>query len=288
MNTSGLFTKHGVKIRIRHGVPVRLVIWGDVHRDSPNHAHRKWQEFLAYCRTKKDAWFLGMGDYTDSTSSSERSCLGHISDTMHETFAKDLDRLQAAKVDLLAKELSFMSGRLIGLINGNHYYNFNSGINTDQMLAQKLACKYLGVCSLIRLFLEEKGNHGSSIDLFAHHGKGASRLVGGSINRVLQQFEGVEADVAIMGHDHKRCAVPGTPRILLENHSQGGLKVRHRDTWAVRSGSFLASYEDGVKNYNVDEARPPCSLGWVELLITVTRQQIKGERGSGIEIRSLT
>lgn len=158
-----------------------------------------------------------MGDYLDSTSTTERECLGHISKQMHDTFRNDIQALQLAKIELIADELKFAKGRIIGLVNGNHYFEFQSGINGDQKLAELLETKYLGVCSLTRLSFDAHGrNH--SIDLFVHHGMGAARLIGGSLNRVAQMFEGVEADVTIMGHDHKRGAVPATPRLFLDKH----------------------------------------------------------------------
>ncbi len=82
-----------------------------------------------------------------------------------------------------------------------------------------------------------------------------------------QMREHAEADIYCMGHDHKRGAIPATPRLFLHNSSAAGLRVRHRQQWIVRSGSYLASYEPGVSNYNVDAARGPCSLGHIELLI---------------------
>ena len=264
---------------MRCGVDIPIIIFGDVHRDSPNHADGKWQSDLAEWRKRKDAYFLGMGDYLDSTSTSERECLGNISPNMHDTYRKDLEALQMAKVELVAKELAFMRGRLIGLVNGNHYFEFKSGMNGDQLLAHDLDCKYLGVCSLIRLQFQQ-GDQFHSVDLFVHHGMGAARLIGGSLNRVAQMFEGVEADVTIMGHDHKRGAVPATPRVYLDNTSIGGLKLKQRETWAVRSGSYLRSYQDGESNYNVDSCRPPCSLGHVEMRVKFTHKStsIAGKR----------
>jgi len=273
MQTSGLFKTHAYKYKhAGYGQPLRIVIFGDVHRDSPNHASGAWQDFLEYARgLDKNTLFLGMGDYTDSTSTSERECLGAISKKMHETFLHDISALQLAKVELLAKELAFMKGRLIGLLNGNHYFQFaQTDTNSDQKLAELLGCQYLGVCSFIRLYLTHSGRV-HSVDIFAHHGKGAARLVGGSINRVAQMVEGAEADVFVMGHDHKRAIVPMSPRLFLAHTAKAGLEVRHKEVWAVRSGSFLASYRDGETNYNVDAARGPCSLGHVELLITPKR-----------------
>ena len=269
MTTSGLFTVHSHTVQHCYGQPLKLVIFGDVHRDSPNHADGAWQEFLEHTRTLKGALFLGMGDYLDSTSTSERECLGHISPKMHETFRNDIQALQMAKCELFAKEIEFMRGRLIGLVNGNHYFQFPAGFNSDQKICELVGAKYLGVCAFVRLNIHCGGRH-HALDIFAHHGKGASRLVGGSLNRVSQMLEGTQADIFVMGHDHKKGALP-TSRIFLQHSSRGGLEVRHRDVWNVRSGSFLASYRDNEVNYNVDAARAPSSLGAVELHITLSK-----------------
>lgn len=280
MKTSGLFVVHGFNIRINYGIPTRLVFFGDVHRDAPGHADAKWQEFLQYARGLKDAYFIGMGDYLDSTSTSERECLGDISPRMHETFMKDIEALQAAKVQLMAKELEFMRGRLIGMLGGNHYFQFQSGINGDQKLCELLGAKYLGVCAFIRLYFKGCGTREHARDIFAHHGMGAARLIGGSLNRVQQMAEGAEADIFAMGHDHKRGAVPAQPRLFLYHSSREGLKVVEREPIVIRSGSYLASYKDGAVSYNVDACRPPSSLGHVEVLVTI-------RKSGAVEMRSL-
>lgn len=286
MKTSGLFTVHSFRIPMRYNKPFRIVFFGDVHRDSPNHAHGKWKEFLRYARTLNDAWFFGMGDYLDSTSTTERECLGHISSKMHETFRKDVQELQKAKCQLFADEISFMKGRIIGMLNGNHYFEFASGINSDQKICELVGAKYLGVCSFTRLTFECGGrNH--TRDIFAHHGAGASRLIGGSINRVQQMAEGVEADIYAMGHDHKRGAVPAQPRLFLRQSIGSELVVEQREPVVLRSGSYLASYENNVVNYNVDSCRAPSSLGHVEILVNVKRVDRNKNANVEVEMRTL-
>jgi hypothetical protein len=56
MKTGGLFTTHQVVIPCKLGQEIPFVFFGDVHRDSPNHADGKWQEDLAYFRSLKDAY----------------------------------------------------------------------------------------------------------------------------------------------------------------------------------------------------------------------------------------
>lgn len=281
MKTSGLFTVHGYKISHKYSDTIRLVFFGDIHRDSPNHASRKWQDFLQYARSLRNAYFFGMGDYLDSTSTSERECLGHISAKMHETFRADVQALQMAKCELLAKELSFMRGRIIGMLNGNHYFDFGHGTNSDQELCRLLGAKYLGVCSFVRLTFEVCGRNVTR-DIFAHHGAGAARLFGGSFNRVQQMAETAEADIFAMGHDHKRIASPGQPRLFLSSNKTG-LIVESREPVVLRTGSYLASYEPGVVNYNVDACRSAASLGHVEVLVKVTHN----EGDTRLEMRTL-
>jgi len=276
MKTSGLFTVHSHHINAEYNKPIRLVFFGDVHWDSPAHARTKWRDFIRHAKTLKDAWFFGMGDYLDSTSTSERECLGNISPKMHETFARDIDQLQLAKVEAFAKDIEFMRGRTIGFLNGNHYYEFSrSRVNSDQKLCELLSAQYLGVCSFVRLYFKI-GGRTHARDIFAHHGAGAARLIGGSLNRVQQMAEGCEADIYAMGHDHKRGAVPAQPRLFLTHTGKNGLKIEQREPVVLRTGSYLASYTPGQVNYNVDACRPPSSLGHVEVEITFRRDRRHG------------
>lgn len=282
MKTSGLFTLHRYTIQVPgSGVPMRLVFFGDVHRDAPLHAKEKWQGFLTYARPLENAWFFGMGDYVDSASTSERECLGRAA--LHESTRADLAQLAAAKVNLLAKELDFMRGRLVGLVNGNHFFQFEDGTNTDNRLCGKLDCKYLGVSAFVRLTLQYSGCR-HSFDLWLHHGAGAARLPGGSINRVDQMREIADADVYVMGHDHKRGVFPANPRLSLEQDRVNGLRLKSRQQWLIRSGSFLKSYEDGEVSYNVDSARGPCSLGHCELEVTLRKSHADVE----LEVRGIS
>ena len=112
--------------------------------------------------------------------------------------------------------------------------------------------------------------------------------MGGSLNRVLQMFEGCEADVTCMGHDHKRVAAPATPRLYLEHDARQGLKIKQRQCWSVRSGSYVVAYRDGEVNYNVDECRLPASLGHVEMRVKFTHAHSDGKQEIRHEIKFIT
>jgi predicted phosphodiesterase len=269
MNTTGLFTVHRHNIKLK-GVnrPVKLIFFGDVHRDSPQHALEEWKGFLAYAKKQNDAVFVGMGDYLDGYSTSERRALQNAA--LHESTQTNLELLANTRIKTLSKELDFMKGRLIGLLGGNHYFSFQDGTNSDQRLCTNLGCKFLGVSTFVRLTLDAH-NRRSAVDLFLHHGAGAGRTSGASINRVDQMREIAFADVFAMGHNHDRGVYPSKPRLFLENQKDG-LLLKSQQGWLVRTGSFLKAYTPGEVGYNVDAGRGPCSLGHVELHMTLRRR----------------
>jgi hypothetical protein len=288
MLTSGLFTVHEVIVEAKVGDTFKLIPFGDVHRDAPSFAHEEWKEFLTYAKAQKKALFLGMGDYQDCASTSERTIISD--ERLHESTKEILHNHASGVVKTLGKELSFMRGKLLGLIGGNHYFAFNNGETSDHALCHELGTKFLGVCSLIRLTFRCGGGTGRrsvSFDIAANHGRGGGVTPGGSFNSVDKMQNIFEADCFLMGHNHGRGVLPAAPRLRL---TQGGgvLSVKERTPILVRTGSFLKAYEPGMQNYNVDVCRPLCSLGFVEIDLTLERVRDGGEDAMKIKVRSTT
>jgi len=269
LKTTGVFTTHRFEIPVtKINEPIYFIPFGDIHRSSPLCSEEKWLEFLAWAKSKKRAFFLGMGDYDDLASTSEREILKNPK--LHEGTINTLEGIYRKFTDRLAGELSFMKGRLVGLSEGNHYGEFQNGTTTTQRLCEKLGCKYLGVSSFIRLAFKY-GNKKSKIDVWAHHGLGAARLIGGSLNKVQQMAEAADAEIYLMGHDHKK-SIGMTTKLVLQDGG-GGLSVRHRKILLARTGSFLKAYEDGAVSYIADKAGNPTDLGTVKIELTPKRDQ---------------
>ncbi len=278
MITTGLFTTHRVEIEAEIGKPFKLIPFGDIHRDSDMHADTHWQDFLGYAKKQKNAVFLGMGDYSDGISTSERIVINNPG--IHDTTKRTLDGVYKGVAATLHRELAFMKGRLLGMLGGNHYFQFDDGDTTDHVLAASLGTKFLGVCSFIRLSLTFKGrpNTRGSLDIFAHHGRGGGQLPGSTFNTIEKMLNTADADFYFMGHDHKKGCVPSSPRLkLVSTGTSGELKVRERTPWLGRTGSFLKAYEPGRVSYNVDAGRSACALGWIEFEITPQRVRSIGE-----------
>lgn len=214
-----------------------------------------------------------MGDYDDLASASERRLLN--GKDLHDSTVETLEGLYNKHIQRFYKEIEFMKGRCIGIIGGNHFSEFQSGINSDQKLADLLGAKYLGSSCFVRLSFQQKSKHNgnSSVDIWAHHGMGASRLIGGSLNRVQQMAESAEADIYLMGHDHRKSA--GFTTRLRLSQGAGSVRLSHRKVLQARTGSFLKGYVEGKKSYIVDRAMSPTDLGVVKIELTPKRESLR-------------
>jgi len=245
------------------------------------HDKGHWQRFLKWGKTKERAHFLGMGDYFDLASTSERKI---VHDTnLHESTLDTFEEFSMGWILKTAKELDFMRGRLIGLIEGNHYFQFKDGTTSTQKLCGLLNCKYLGVASFIKFSVRRKGSGScATLDVLAHHGKGSGRLLGSGINTVQQMGEVGQADIFLMGDNHqKSLAYSDKLRLVGNSH---GLHVRSRKQLFCRTGSFLKGYEDGKASYVTDKFLNPTNLGVVKIEITPRRiDESRGQKETGYD-----
>jgi hypothetical protein len=272
MRTTGIFTTHNYPIFFdKYGEPIYIIPFGDVHKSSPMHCRDRWKEFLDWAKTKKRAYFIGMGDYDDLASTSERELL--TNKKLHESSFKTLEQLYLDNTKKFARDIEFMRGRLIGLLGGNHYGEFQNGTNTDQKLCELLGCRYLGSNSFIRLQFQQNNKHQTrmAVDIFAHHGRGGGRTAGGSMNPVQQMGKIAEADIYLMGDNHQRGVIHESKLRLTQGC--GKLKLVQRKILLARTGSFLKGYEENEASYIVDAGLPPTDLGVVKIELTPRRER---------------
>lgn len=284
MRTDGIFEIHELTVRSPKGRTHTLIPFGDVHHDSPGHSKEKWQEFLARAKSADYPLFLGMGDYTDSFSASERLIL--YDGRLHESTKKREEAEARGRIQRIADDLSFMRGHMIGLLGGNHFVQFSDGTTGDMLLANKLGCRYLGVCAAVRLTFITTGGEHMAIDIFAHHGRGAGITTGGRMNSVEKMAAVCTADIYLMGDNHARGVLPLGEKIGLFHSSRSGLMLRAKRSWIGRTGSFLRGYVPGESSYIVDRCLPPSTLGWIEFHLTPRRPGGDDDRYSTVEIRA--
>lgn len=195
----------------------------------------------------QNAWFLGMGDYTDAFSPSNRQKL--VGAGLYDTALKSIDKGAKEMVDELYKRaLKPSRGRWLGLLEGHHYHRFQDGTTSDHYLAGLLQAKFLGTSAYVRLVFprsSEAGSHGEVL-VWCHHGAGSSTAVGGPINRIARVAAGFEADIYIMGHMHSKDAKT-MDYIHPVFPSTGEPRLVHGTRLFAVSGSFLKGFIPGRK-----------------------------------------
>ena len=130
--TDSIFTIHKYDIPVVNlNEPIYLLPFGDIHRDAPLCDNEKWYEFVEWARNKPNAYFLGMGDYTDFLAWSERKAMNQL---LHESSHKTIENMMLEQVNGLLEEIWFMKDRIIGMVEGNHYGMLQSGITTTQFM----------------------------------------------------------------------------------------------------------------------------------------------------------
>lgn len=241
---------------------VYIVPLGDVHFNAPMFAKNHFQAWCNKYKNRDDCLFIGMGDYLETFSTSERKAQRDI----HESSSEWQDDRITRDIKDLCKCLSFTKGRWIGMLEGNHAYMTGEGKTTTELLAKELGAEALGVMAAIRCSFRFKAHKSQfKFDIWAHHGAGGGVLAGSTLNSLERFANGFIGDLYIMGHDHGIAHVP-IDRMCIDG-SIGNIGVSHKTAHLVRSGSFLKAYEPGKQSYIAKHAKRPRHLGTPEVMV---------------------
>lgn len=273
MKTTGIFTTTFYTIPFnKYGDKISIIPFGDIHRSSPQCHADKWLDDLKKMRSIKNAFFIGMGDYDDLMSTSERDVINN--GRLHDSTRKTLEDGYMKFTQRLAKEMDFMKGRIIGLVEGNHYSTFSWGQTTTQYLCQLLGCKYLGVSAFIRIRFSYDKHHTHAYTIWAHHGLGGGRTTGASINKLETMLKVAVADCYLMGHDHRK-SIAFLNILDLSDTRMGKEPILiNKKIVMARTGSYLKGYVANEPTYIADAAMNPSDLGHVRIEITPMRKHL--------------
>jgi len=254
--------------------PWLLIPFGDVHYGNPSHASARFQEFLDECEADIKAYqdrvrFIGMGDYFEVYSGSERAIVE--THKLHDSTILRRDEVLQREADAFFELIKFMKGRTLGLLEGNHFANFSNLVTTTPYLCEKLECPYLAKETFIKLKWDYS-NKKKSLVIHATHGAGGASTPGGSINRVDRMAKVAQADISLMGHDHQRGAWPGV-QIYMDTDDQ----IKEKLIYIGRTGSFLKTRQVGKPSY-ADPAWPATALGSLKFMM-IPRTTAVGKAG---------
>lgn len=217
--------------------PLGDIQWsGDNGSTARDHLHRHIDKCL-----ELDALFVGMGDYIDFASPSNRARLAsaHLYDTAQEVIE---DAANSLVHEVFERFLKPTVGRWIGLLEGHHFYEFG-GRTSDTLLAEKLKTRQLGTSAYIHI-------KPCGITLWAHHGQGGGVLPTASLNKLYHTSAGLHgADVYLMGHSTKAGSVRLSRPFPRWDRTPPDLT--HRDVFLVSTGGFSRSSVPGSRRGGV-------------------------------------
>jgi hypothetical protein len=193
-----------------------------------------------------NALFLGMGDYIDFMSPSNRERLKGAG--LYDTAMKVVDTMAADLVEeCFDKALKPSKGRWLGLLEGHHFTDYRDGTTSDQHLARLLDTVHLGTSAYVRL-LFMRGTSVGGVNIWCHHGTGGGKLLGSSLNRIESLIKGFEADVYLVGHDTKKVSGP-IDRIepWWPKSPSNPPQLIHRTKIIASTGGFMKGYVAGSK-----------------------------------------
>ncbi len=234
-------------IRVKNGQEVYVAPVCDLQYTGPKGAFADgmFKRYIEEARAR-DAYYVGLGDYVDMASPSNRSKLK--SAQVYDTLEDYLKEKIAGTVDELYHEyLAGTTGKWLGLVHGHHWYPVTDGEITDQRLARHLKTQYLGTCAIVRLDFvsDDSSERKGSVTLWLHHGRGYGG-VSGPINILQKVSSNWDADMYLMGHQTK-LASAAINRVYPVDSPDGALNLAHRKQLLVGCGGWSKGYMEGHK-----------------------------------------
>lgn len=230
---------------------------------------------------ERDALFLGMGDYIDAFSPSNRKRLQ--SAALYDTAQAVIDQKAEELVRELYEVLRPSKGKWLGLLEGHHYHQFGTGVTTDMMLADLLKTRHLGSAAYVRLMFKRLGQAGAhAVLIWCHHGVGTGQTPAAILNKlrgIATQFAG---DIYLMGHLPRKTSDVIDRLEPVWGQTGHEPYLIHRTKVLASTGGYMKTWEPGSRQglvprggYGEKAMYTPAALGGV--LVKVTPRWKKAE-----------
>lgn len=183
-------------------------------------------------------FFLGMGDYTDFLSPSNRRFLKNSG--LYDTAQDIIETIGHQHIDTLMEILEPTKGMWLGMHEGHHLFEFGDGTTTDTELSRLLDAPFLGTAATTRLtFQGRKGGQHAEALIWSHHGEGSGAT--DPVQRLKKVAPGFpQIDVFVQGHN-TRLGSEAMSQIWYYG-GPGELKMRSKKQLFVAAGGFMTGY----------------------------------------------
>lgn len=208
-----------------------------------------------------DAVFIGMGDYTDFASPSNRQRIRGAA--LYETAEEVMEDAALNLADELYEQvLQPTTGKWIGLLQGHHWFPLMSGGTTDTHLCKLLKTRFLGTTAYVRIQFQITATQNNNVVLWASHGCGNGTKSSYPVTKLEAVSNYWDADIFLMGHASKMALAP-LNRVSPRFDGVGAPDLVHKKIYLVGTGGFSKAYVEGktIGGYVEQAMLTPAALG---------------------------
>ena len=184
---------------------------------------------------KTPTYFLGMGDYIDTMSPSNRKAWAGAE--LYDSAKAAMEARVHQLTDEFLTIVDGTEGMWLGLLQGHHYYDHADATTSDQDICEELDAPFLGSCAYVVVNFP----NGQRCVIWCHHGNGSGRVAHSPLTALYPIVQTFEADIYLIGHQTKKVAVK-IPRIYV---SEDGQSIIDRNKIVAGTGGFTKGYELG-------------------------------------------
>ena len=240
--------------------PWTLWAIGDIHMGAPACDVDKLDETIKSVKEDPTARWIGMGDYIDCITHSDRKRFDPSEYKNSDIKVEDLSDLPRMQADAIIDKLRPIRQKCFALIEGNHEWHLPKFGAQDVMayIAGSLGTPnlgpqgYIGIDVYYKKDLDEKGGKRRlsgpryTVTVYGHHGYGGGRLAGSSALELQRQVMGAKADIYMFGHRHSSVIVPeyGTE---MTRHDPPLVMKKPRIN--MMTSTYLKTFAQGYKTY---------------------------------------
>lgn len=244
---------------------------GDVHLGTKNSSKKTFELALKETLNAKNAFMLGMGDYTDSIiQTDKRFDLRNLDDTEmeYQNMKWSLQEVDGQHIYLESKlEPLAEKGKIIGLHTGNHGGKIYQAFTYEgiKKMCGSLGCNYLTHGASIWELRLKRGNKVAKVwTFYSAHGRGGGWSMGAPVNRQMRNLSSFQTDAYVMGHTHRLMCWPVAR--MTHTHEHGKPKVKEVISWFGQTGSFYLTYIPETTSYAEVNEYSPLVRGYLKVI----------------------
>ena len=235
------------EVRIQYDDKLRLRGLSDAHIGARAAEEKRLKKDIDTILSEKDSYVILLGDQVEAIV--RQDLVRFNIKSVREDLVDEVDSLLNAQLREAIKTFKPLAdeGRIIGALMGNHELQVKKRFSFDlhSELCERLHIKNLGYSCMIRI-QTKKGKKATTraLNVYCHHGHGGTgRKSGASINRMEDLAGEWDADIFLMGHNHKRHT---SKQPLLGMTSNGIPRLVEKSQVFIRTGGYYKTYQEGV------------------------------------------